>query len=236
MVRAIFGVQLARLQTKIESVLFLFGDFVPALREFPHHTAAVFAFGNRAFEMDVFQRMILHIDRQPHDAGPRRQPFGNSPRFQDAVLFQSQIIMQPGSMMPVNDKSASRSPHLIGWGEGRRRRLRCLVEAAFPGIAFELFRRFEGARTLPRPAGTLAPNGGEGRGEGALRLFLFRVNRRCVGGDCFPWVPVLHDPPGNAVKIERLGTFNRLQLLPMQRSRNRRAGKSAHAVGGDDRL
>ncbi len=63
MMRAVFSVKFARLQTEIKSVLFLFGDFVPALGKFPHHAAAVFAFRDRAFKMEVFQWMVLHIDR-----------------------------------------------------------------------------------------------------------------------------------------------------------------------------
>ncbi len=78
---AVFPVQFRGLQTKIKTVLFLFGNFIAAEGELPHHAAAVFAFRNCAFKMEVLEGMIFNIDRQALDAGPGRQPFRYGPGF-----------------------------------------------------------------------------------------------------------------------------------------------------------
>src|SRR5206468_3638009 len=129
-------------------------------------------------------------------------------------------------MMPVNHKSVPSLP--IGWGEGCNGGFRRFLEASFSGITFQLFGCFVLARRPLTPS--LSPSDGERARERG------RMNRRRISGDRFPWVSVLHDPLGNVVKIECLGTFNGIQFFPMQRGRNRRAGKAAHTVRGNYRL
>src|SRR2546427_65309 len=50
-----------------------------------HCAAAVFAFGNHAFEVGVIDRMILDLHRKTFDVWIHRRAFGHGPRFQNTV-------------------------------------------------------------------------------------------------------------------------------------------------------
>src|SRR5437660_3303343 len=140
-VDAIFSIKFARLQAEIESLLLLFSNLIAALGEFPHHASAVLALRNGAFKIHIRQWMILDTDRQAHNAGPGRQAFGDGPGPQNPVSFQPQIIVQPGGVMPVNDKGVSGSADAFRlssrWGAGRR--LGSFVEGSLARVRFELF-------------------------------------------------------------------------------------------------
>ena len=47
----------------------------------PQHdgAAAIFAFRNRAFEIAVVERMVLHLDREPLVVRIKRWPLGHGP-------------------------------------------------------------------------------------------------------------------------------------------------------------
>src|ERR1044071_1765381 len=104
-ISAVFSVQLGSLQTKIKAILFLLSDLITAEGEFPHHTAAVFAFRNCALKIEVLDRMVFDIGGKPFYAWARWQSFGDSPRFQHSILFEPQIIVEPRSVMAMNNES-----------------------------------------------------------------------------------------------------------------------------------
>src|SRR6266540_3512861 len=100
-------------------------------------------------------------------------------------------------MMPMDDKRAAFSYDFDRRGFGG------LVETSLLGITLELF-------------GRLASSSWFKVLFGRFRLSPFRVDRRCVSGDCFPRISVLRHSLGHAVKIECLRAFNRTQFLPLQ--------------------
>ncbi len=53
-----------------------------------HFAAAVFAFGDGAFEISIFEWMIFDLHRKALVAGIQRRAFWNRPRFQHAIDFQ----------------------------------------------------------------------------------------------------------------------------------------------------
>ena len=46
--------------------------------------------------------MILHVGREMFHAGIERRPFGNGPRFQHAVDFQPEIVVQPRRIVTLH--------------------------------------------------------------------------------------------------------------------------------------
>ena len=87
--------------------------------------AAVLALRNRPFEFSVLERMIFHLHCKPLVAGIHRRPFRHGPRFQDAVNFQSQVVVQPRSGVLLHHKNA------IAGTANTARRFRSLVEMPF---------------------------------------------------------------------------------------------------------
>ena len=59
-----------------------------------HGAAAVFAFGNDAFEAAVFERMIFDVHREALDGGIEARSFGHGPREQNAVELEAEIVME----------------------------------------------------------------------------------------------------------------------------------------------
>ena len=60
-----------------------------------HLPPAVFALGDDALERGVLQRMVLGHHRQPAFAAGVRGAVGDRPRFEDAVDFQAEVVVQP---------------------------------------------------------------------------------------------------------------------------------------------
>ena len=60
-----------------------------------HGAAAIFAFGDRALEGVVFDRMILDMDGEAFFIGIEARAAGHRPALHHAVEFEPQIVMQP---------------------------------------------------------------------------------------------------------------------------------------------
>src|SRR6185437_3928144 len=73
----------------------------------PDHdgTSAVLALWNGAFEVAVIQWMILDLDGEPLVMRIEGRSLGDSPGFEDAIQFQSQIIVQVQCRMLLNHES-----------------------------------------------------------------------------------------------------------------------------------
>ncbi len=54
---------------------------IRALIPYDHFAAAVFAFGDGAFEISIFERMIFDLHRESLVAGIQRRPFGTAQDF-----------------------------------------------------------------------------------------------------------------------------------------------------------
>ena len=92
-----------------------------------HHAAgAVVAFGDYAFEAAVFDRVILHHHGEALFGGIERGAFGNGPRFQRAVDFQAEIVMQMGGVMALDAKLSA------------RRMVTCACDGAGSGVSLEM--------------------------------------------------------------------------------------------------
>ena len=73
----------------------------------PEHdrAAAILAFGNRAFEVTIVQRVVFHLHGQALVLGIERRSLGHSPGLEDAVEFEAQVIMEPRGVMFLDDKA-----------------------------------------------------------------------------------------------------------------------------------
>ena len=77
----------------------------------PNHdgAAAVLALRNGAFEVAVIQRMVFDLDREPLVVGIEGRALGDGPGFEDAVQFESQVVMQMRCRMLLNRRSGGPS-------------------------------------------------------------------------------------------------------------------------------
>src|SRR5262245_39929261 len=50
-----------------------------------HGATTVFAFGDRALEIAIVERVILDLDREPLDLGIERGSLGHRPGFEDSI-------------------------------------------------------------------------------------------------------------------------------------------------------
>jgi hypothetical protein len=90
----------------VKSVFGVAGSFGSPKSSIPKHNgaAAIFAFGNRAFEISIVQRVIFNLDRQTTVLGIERGAFRHGPGFEHASRFQPQVEMKPGSGVLLNDE------------------------------------------------------------------------------------------------------------------------------------
>ena len=72
-----------------------------------HRPAAIFAFGDDALEVDIFERMVLGLDRQPLVGRVERGPFRHRPALQHVADLQPQIIVVGGRMVLVHDEAVA---------------------------------------------------------------------------------------------------------------------------------
>src|SRR5256885_16184572 len=72
--------------------------------------AAILALGNGAFEVAVVERMVLDLDRQPLVMRIERRTARHRPGFEDAVEFQTKIVMQPRRVVLLDHE-----PPLFRW-------------------------------------------------------------------------------------------------------------------------
>ena len=91
----------------------------------PEHDAAraVIAGGNVAFELAVFERMILHFRGQVFGERLERRAFGNGPGNQHAADLQAEIVMQARGIVPLHvevrrARRRSRPALVLGGGSG----------------------------------------------------------------------------------------------------------------------
>ncbi len=71
-----------------------------------HHRArAVIAFRDDALEVEIRNRMILHLHSQPLVRRIERWPLRHRPRFQHALHLQAKVIVQPRGVMLLYHES-----------------------------------------------------------------------------------------------------------------------------------
>ena len=73
----------------------------------PQHdrAAAILALGDRAFEVAVVERMVLHLDRQALVGRIERRALRHRPGLEDAIVLQAEIVVQPGGRMLLDDEA-----------------------------------------------------------------------------------------------------------------------------------
>jgi hypothetical protein len=123
--------ELALAQGRIHILCFLGHPEAPI----PQHygAAAIFPLGDRAFEVAVVERMVLHLDRQSLVARIKRGSLGHSPGLEDTVVLEPEVIVQAGGGMLLDDKAwVFRRPNL-----GLAARLRGLLEIALGLVGSE---------------------------------------------------------------------------------------------------
>ena len=93
----------------------------------PNHdgTSAVLALRNGAFEVAVIQWMVLDLDCEPLVMRIEGRTLGDGPGFEDAVQFQSQVIVQVRCRMLLNHEAEAlrRLGLRISAGFGRLREI-----------------------------------------------------------------------------------------------------------------
>lgn len=85
-----------------------------------HRTAAIFAFGDHALEVDIVEGMVLRLHRQPLVGRIERRTFRHRPAFQHAVDLKPQIVVVGGRMVFVHDEAVAAGGQI----SDRLRRLR----------------------------------------------------------------------------------------------------------------
>ena len=75
-----------------------------------HGSSAIVAFGNHAFEVAVFKRMVLDHHGQMLVGRVERGAFGHGPGPQHSFHFQPQIVMQPGGVVLLDHENAAVLP------------------------------------------------------------------------------------------------------------------------------
>ena len=76
----------------------------------PHHhrARAIVAFGNRAFKVEVRNRMILHLHGQAFVGRIERRAFGHRPGLEHAFHLQAEVIVQPSGPVLLHHKTVLR--------------------------------------------------------------------------------------------------------------------------------
>src|SRR5262249_4460064 len=80
-----------------------------------HRSAAVLTLRNGAFEISVIERMILDLHRQSLVFRIDRRAARYRPRFEHAVEFEPESVMQPRVIMFLDDKS-----QMLRWANDSR--------------------------------------------------------------------------------------------------------------------
>jgi len=119
--------------------------------------ATVLAGRDDAFEVHVFQRVILDVERRPAYIGIQSGSLRDCPADQHAVHFQPEVVVQPACAVPLDNEP---SDIRLGPGDGGARRLRRPGEIPFApvslqGLRFRLNRgacRIVGHGPIPSPA------------------------------------------------------------------------------------
>ena len=85
-----------------------------------HRPAAIFALGDDALEVDIFERMVLGLDRQPLVGRVERRALRHGPALQHAADLQPQIVVVGRRVMLVHDEAVACR---LDGAAGRLRRL-----------------------------------------------------------------------------------------------------------------
>jgi hypothetical protein len=67
---------------------------------------AVLAFGDVALELQILDRVIFRLDRQPSLRRIERRPLANRPRLEHAAHLQTKIKMQVRRVVLLHDEAA----------------------------------------------------------------------------------------------------------------------------------
>ncbi len=94
-------------------------------------TTTVLAFRDRAFEVRIFKRMVLHMHGQSLFARNKAWTSRHRPTFQHAIHLKAKIIMQSASIMFLHDKELAFCARRL------TARLVSQGKIAFPAIGFE---------------------------------------------------------------------------------------------------
>src|SRR5690606_31532975 len=73
----------------------------------PDHdgAAAVLTLGDRALEVAVVERMVLHLDREPLVLGVARGSARYGPRLEHPVHLEPQVVVEPRRIMLLDDEA-----------------------------------------------------------------------------------------------------------------------------------
>ena len=149
--------ELVAVEHEVELAGVEFGAFVGApLAAIPQHhsTAAVLAFGDDAFEVAVFERVILDLDGQVLFSDYETGALRYRPTLEDAVEFEPEVVMQRARRVLLDHvgaagASAARAPTCR-----TSRRFGRLVEVALLSVRLEGVhrpRRLQTDRYYPSP-------------------------------------------------------------------------------------
>src|SRR5262249_21219149 len=99
-----------------------------------YRAAAVLAFGDRALEISVVQRVVFYFDRQALVRGIQGRTSGHRPGFEYATELKSEVVVQPARRVLLNDVA-----QLPGGGDrASTARLRGLVEIPLGAVSGQL--------------------------------------------------------------------------------------------------
>src|ERR1700733_6906394 len=125
------AVELLAMQLELEMALLQTFVGIPKRRPrsiVPHddRAAAVFAFGDRALEIGVFQRMVFDLDGEALLPGVQARAASPSAAFEDPVQREAEVVMQSGRIMLLDDKDIAARVRRGAFGFGGRREIALL--------------------------------------------------------------------------------------------------------------
>ena len=97
-----------------------------------HRPAAIFAGGDNTFEVDVFERMVFGLDRQPLVGRVERGALRNGPAFEHVTDLQPEIVVVGRRVVLVHDESVA------GGFDRAAGRFRRLGEVSLGSVGFQL--------------------------------------------------------------------------------------------------
>jgi len=72
-----------------------------------HRTAAIFAFGDDAFEAAIFEWMIFGHDGKPLLGRIETRAFGHRPALQDPIMLEPEIVMRARCCVLLDDEAVA---------------------------------------------------------------------------------------------------------------------------------
>ena len=101
--------KLLALQVEVQISGFSGGDRIRSVGDRPgapipddHIPAPVFAARNHPFEVEVLQRVVLHVNCHALHIGVECRPLRHRPAQQDAGCFQTEVVVQPRCAMTLH--------------------------------------------------------------------------------------------------------------------------------------